>query len=418
MSGHTGSSPSVDIAAIRAQIPSTQKYLYLNSGWQGPSPRTVTQAVQDSFAAEAEAPTAPPLNEYRLAIFRRARQAIASLIGASPHEVSLQQNTTEGINIVLAGLRFQPGDEIITCSYEHSSVIVPAYITRDRAGATLKIVRLSPDDSAAQIVGKFEEALTPALKLIFVSHISYATGQRLPIRELAELAHARGGYLLLDAAQSAGQLPLDVGELGCDFCAFPGHKWLLGPAGTGALYLRRELIPLLDSAKASHHVSSYYNFKDRFQSKGDTIDKFELTTVSVPLLAGLNAAIDFISQIGLEVVEDRALSLARYATERLAGVPGVRLVSAGAAERVSSGLVSFSLPNVAATVLTAYLWERSQVVARTVPDAACTRLSLHVFNTEEEVDAAVDAVASAAANGVPEKDYPSIQLEADAMTEL
>jgi len=406
------------VEGIRSQIPATRKFIYLNTGWQGPSPLCVSQAVQAAFEAEAEGPTAPPHNERRRAVFRQARQALAGLIGATPQEVSLQQNTTEGINIVLGGLGLRPGDEVITCSLEHPSVVVPAYYARQRQGVALKIVRLSAGDSPTDILAKFEAEATPALKLIAVSHIAYAGGLILPIRELCRLAHDRGGYLLLDAAQSVGQIPVAAGELDCDFCAFPGHKWLLGPAATGALFVRRDLIERLQPPKVSHHASEFYNFSGEFRPKVDDISKFELTTVSVPLLAGLNAAIDFIRDIGLETVRDHAVRLARYATERLSRVRGIRLVSVADPEAVASGLVSFSLPQVSPQIMTAYLWEQSRIVARTVPDAGCTRLSLHVFNTEAEVDAVLELVEELARTGSPVRAFPTAQLEWQTMVEL
>jgi L-cysteine/cystine lyase len=409
---------TLDVEAIRAQIPATSRYIYLNSGWQGPSPQSVVTVVQDAFRAEAEGPTAPDVHEQRLAVFRRSRQMLAGLISASSDEVAIQHTTTEGINAVLFGMGLKPGDEIITCSGEHSSVIVPAYSARDRLGATLKIVRVSGEDSPIDVIARFEEAATPALRLVLLSHVSYSTGQMFPVRELAELAHRHGGFLLLDAAQSVGQMPVDVLELGCDFCAFPGHKWLLGPAATGALYVRRDLIGVVEPPKVSHHASAFYNFKDRFEPKGDTIDKFELTTVSVPLLAGLNGAIEFVDGIGLKATHERTVVLALYATERLLKVPGLRMISARDATMIASGIVSFALPGVEPAILTAHLWETARIVSRTVPDSACTRLCFHAFNTEEEADAAIAAVAEVAKHGVPNGVHPSIQVEWDAMVEL
>ncbi|TMG04705.1 MAG: aminotransferase class V-fold PLP-dependent enzyme, partial [Chloroflexi bacterium] len=154
------------------------------------------------------------------------------------------------------------------------------------------------------------------------------------------------------------------------------------------------------------------------ETKGDTIDKFEMTTVSVPLLAGLNAAIDFTSGIGFEAIADRAVGLARYTTERLREIPGLRMISPPELASVSTGIVSFALDNVVPAVLTAHLWETARVVARTVPDAACTRLCFHVFNTEAEADTAVEIVRAAAKRGVPEVAHPTIRIESDAMVEL
>ena len=290
---------SPHVESIRAEIPATASLTYLNTGWQGPSPRQVIAAVQSTFALEAEAPTAPTASANRLDIFRNVRSALAQLIGARPEEVSLQQNTTEGINIVVGGLGLKPGDELITCSLEHPSVVVPFYYSRERYGATTKIVPLSADDSDADILARFQEAVTPATRLIILSHVTYASGQLLPISEIARLAHAGAAYLLLDAAQSVGQMPVDVRELECDFCAFPGHKWLLGPAATGALYVRRDLIPRLQAPKVAHHAAERYDLCGDFRPRVDAIDKFELTTVSVPLLAGLAAAIEFVQGIGL-----------------------------------------------------------------------------------------------------------------------
>jgi L-cysteine/cystine lyase len=410
--------PTVDTEAVRAQIPATAKYVYLNTGWQGPSPLAVISAVENAFRLEAEGPTAPPGNEQRLADFRRSRQALASLIGASTSEIAIQQNTTEGINAVISGLALKPGDEIITVSGEHSSVIVPAYYARDRHGIALKIARVAVTDSPADILARFEELATPALRLILLSHISYSTGQLFPARELAALAHSYGALLLLDAAQSIGQIPVDVRDLDCDFCAFPGHKWLLGPAATGALYVRGELISILEPPKVSHHASLFYNFKDRFEPKGDSIDKFEMTTVSVPLLAGLNTAIDFIEGIGTEAIVDRAVGLARYATGCLSAIEGLQMISQPDPSKVDTGIVSFALPSVAPATLTAHLWETSRVIGRTVHDAGCTRLCFHVFNTEAEVDAAIGVVRSAAKQGIPHRDHPSIEVEWNAMVEL
>ena len=409
---------SAEVQSIRAEIPATASLTYLNTGWQGPSPRSVITAVQEAFFMEAEAPTAPPTYERRLAVSRRARHALADLIGATPEEVSLQQNTTEGINIVVSGLGLKPADEVITCSLEHPSVVVPFYYSRERFGVTAKFVCLTVGDSDAQILARFDSALTPATKLIVLSHVTYASGQLLPMTEICRLAHDSGAYVLLDAAQSVGQMPVDVGELGCDFCAFPGHKWLLGPAATGALYVRRDLIERLNPPKVSNRAADYYDFRGEFRPRVDCIEKFELTTTSAPLLAGLVAAIEFVHGIDLDAIWRRTRGLARYATRGLARVQGVRMVSPESEEAVASGLVSFSLPGVPPEVMTACLWERGRVVARTVPDASCTRLSLHVFNTEEEVDAVVAIVEELASKGPPEGDFPSASLESQAIEEL
>ena len=175
---------------------------------------------------------------------------------------------------------------------------------------------------------------------------------------------------------------------------------------------------MVEPPKVSHHASGFYNFKDRFEQKGDAIDKFELTTVSVPLLAGLNAAIEFMDGIGLEAVHECVVALAGDATERLGKVPGLRMISPADPAMAATGIVSFALPGVEPAVLTAHLWETARIVGRTVTDLACTRLCFHAFNTEAEVEAAIAVVAEAAKHGVPDGAHPSIQVEWDAMVEL
>jgi selenocysteine lyase/cysteine desulfurase len=290
---------------------------------------------------------------------------------------------------VVGGLGLNPGDEVITCSLEHSSVAVPFYYSRERFGVNAKIVPLSARDSDADILGRFEEAVTGAAKLVMLSHVTYGTGQLLPLGEICRLAHDRGAYVLVDAAQAIGQMPVDVRELDCDFYAFPGHKWLLGPAATGALYVRRDLIERLEPPKVAGRAAEHYDFQGEFRPKRDVIDKFELTTVSVALLSGLLAAIEFAQGIGLDVVRNRSLHLARYATERLPCVDGISLISASPPEAVTSGLVSFSLTNVAAELVTACLW-----------------------------DAVVAVAEGLARSGLPEGEMSSARLESQAMEDL
>ena len=142
---------------------------------------------------ESAGPTAPPVNQERLDLFRAARRAIAGLINATPQEITVQQNTTEGINIVVSGLGLEPGDEVITCSLEHTSVVVPVYYSRERYGAKAIIVPLSADDSDSAILSRFEDAITPATRLVILSHITYGSGQLLPIAGISARMESTSG---------------------------------------------------------------------------------------------------------------------------------------------------------------------------------------------------------------------------------
>lgn len=391
----------MDVEALRAQIPATGRLIYMNTGWAGPSPRCVVEAVTRALELECfGGPTAPPLLEERMELGQRARRAVAELLGARPEEISLQENTTEGINIVLNGLDLQPGDELLTCNLEHSSVMVPCYFARDRRQLNLRIVELDANDSPSAIIERFAAAITPRTRLFVLSHISFSYGVLLPLKEICRLAHERGALVLADGAQSAGQMPVDVVDLECDFYAIPGHKWLLGPAGTGALYINGALIRDVQPSKLAHHAIEFFNYAGVYRPRTDIIQKFELTTSSIPLFVGLTEAIGFARGIGLTAIQERSLSLADLVRRHLAEIPGVRLVSP-AGGTLATGLVSFAVEGVAPQDVTASLWELGRVVGRTVYEAAATRLCTHFFNTEQEVETAVGIVRQVAEQGLP-----------------
>lgn len=408
---------SMNIQRWRQQIPATTRCIYMNTGWSGPSPQPVIDAITHRLALEsAEGPTAPHVLESRRQLAQQTRQRVAALLHASPEEIVLTQNTTEGLNIVTNGLALSPGDQVVTCNLEHSSVIVPAYYLRERRGVELRIVPLESSDTAEQVLAKFAQAIGSRTRLLFLSHISYSNGMRLPLAELCRMAHHHGALVLADGAQTAGQIPLDMEELGCDFYAIPGHKWLLGPDGVGALYIRHDLIQRLEPAKVAHSAAESYDFAGHFAPRRDDVRKFELTTTSGPLWAGFSAAIDFIQGIGQEAIWQRIQHLAARLVAKLTAIPKVTIISPQG--ELACGLVCFAIDGLDPAVVTALLWQRGRIVGRTVHDTACTRLSLHFFNSEEELET-VAAVVEALARERP-KDVigTTSRIEETAIREL
>jgi selenocysteine lyase/cysteine desulfurase len=352
--------------------------------------------------------------EWRLNVLAQAREEAAALIGAHPQEISLQENTTAGRNAVIWGLRLRPGDEVCTTDLEHPSLAVPLLYARRRRRVRLRPVHIDPSDDGERILEAFRRAVGLRTRLVAISHVAYGTGQLLPLPQIAEEAHRRGALVLVDAAQSVGQMPVNVREMGCDFLAFPGHKWLLGPAGTGVLYIRRELVPHLEPPWVAHRAAHRYALPHRLQPASDDIAKFELTTRSVPLWAGFLAALGFARSLGLEEVATHVRSLARHAARGLAAVPGVSLVGP---QEPQTGLLSFRLAGVEAEVVTALLWQWGRVVARTVPSLRATRLSLHCFNTPQEVEQVVEVVRRIA-TAQPPGALPQVRVERMAMQQL
>ncbi|MBM2826305.1 MAG: Aminotran 5 protein [Dehalococcoidia bacterium] len=389
----------MDINKARLEIPATQKTIYLNHGWSGPSPRRVVEAIKERLEYENdEGPTSPHVQESRRGIKSEARGAFARFIGAAPEEIVLTDNTTDGINIILNGLPWREGDELVTTSLEHGSGLVPSYYLRRREGVKVTIVELDAGDDTSTVLSKFEAAMGPRTRLLLVSHVMYRNGLRLPLKELQEMAHRHGAMVLVDAAQSMGHLALNMPALGCDFYAMPAHKWLLGPDGVGALYIRRELIPQVEPSKMAGGAATSYDTTGNFEPRVDEVRKYELTTSSTPLLAGAAAAVEFLEEAGMAAVEARILELSARLRRSLLPVPGLTLTSPLGGE-LASGLVSFALSGQEPRSLVEALWNRYKIVARSVNEPPGVRFSVHFFNTEEELDKTAQAVKDLAKAG-------------------
>lgn len=414
-----GSRPprDVDWAAFRARFPVTERLVYMNTGWSGPSARQVVEAVRRRAEREAfQGPTTPEVRHEKALLVRRARAALAGLIGAREEEVALTYTTTEGINIILWGLGLGPGDELLTCDLEHSSVIVPCYEMRRRLGLEVRLVHSSGRETAEELARLFEEALGPRTRLVILSHISYNRGTRLPVERIVWAAHAHGAYVLVDGAQAAGQIPLDVHALGADFYSFPAHKYVLGPEGVAALYVRRELIERVEPLAVAHGAAQEYDFWGRYRPRLGSMKKFEMTTHSGPLLAGVLEAVRLLEETGLSAIEGRLLELADRLVRGLQAIPGVTLHSP-LDRPLRSALVTFTVGDQDPNETCAALWTLQRVVGRVVGDQR-VRLSLAPFNDESDVDAALEAVEHLARRGLPAgaltpRQYKELILEED-----
>jgi len=382
----------MDINSIRQQIPVTQKMTYVNTGMSGPSPTPVVEAIKARLDHELyEGPGSPEVRAEGLEIRDQAKQAVARLMNASPEEICLTKNTTEGLNHVMNGIAWQDGDEIVTCSLEHGSVLVPSHFQSLRHGVNVKVLTLETDEPRGSILDKIQAALTPRTRLIFLSHIEYSSGLRMPAKEIRQMIDGRGIMLLLDGAQTAGHIALDMKDLDCDFYSIPGQKWLLGPEGVGALYIRRDMIPQVNPSQVAGRATVSDHDPYRIQPVTDTMDKFLMTSTSAALQAGMLGGIRFVQDVGMDEIESRNLDLATSLKQTLAEVPGVTVQSPMGRED-SSGLVSFSIDDLEPPEAVNRLWERHKIVCRQVAFPSCVRVSLHFFNTQEEVDQIADAV--------------------------
>ncbi|MGH2515928.1 MAG: aminotransferase class V-fold PLP-dependent enzyme, partial [Ktedonobacterales bacterium] len=230
---------SEKVAAIREEMPAVRACVYLNAGTNGPLPRHAHDALLAETRRELEEGRILPETYPRIsALKRETREHMAALLGCDANEVALTHNTTEGMNIALMGMDWRPGDEAVTSCLEHPGGLFPLYILKQRFGVKVRMTSIGAETSDP--VEELRRVLTPRTRAVVLSHVSWSTGAVLPLRELAEAAHAAGAMLICDAAQSGGMVPSRMDELGVDAYACSGQKWLCGPDGMGALFVRRD----------------------------------------------------------------------------------------------------------------------------------------------------------------------------------
>jgi cysteine desulfurase/selenocysteine lyase len=396
---HQVASVGVDWNAIREDFPILREQahghplIYFDSAATSQKPRTVMNALRHYYEHE-NANVHRGLHELSsraTEAYERSRQCVASYLGAATaDEIVFTRGTTESINLVAqawGGEFLRAGDVILLTEMEHHSNLVPWQLLAERTDARLRFVPVSDDGTLA--LDQLPSLLTPEVKLFAFTHISNSLGTINPVAELCEKARAVGALTLVDAAQSAGHLPINVRELGCDFLAFSGHK-MCGPTGIGALYGRAEI---LDSIPPWHGggemIVSVTLQKSAFKKAPH---RFEAGTPNIAGAIGLAAAIDYIERIGRPAIFEHDAQLARYAVERLAELPGMRVLGPAARGALVGFVMEAAHPHDLTTFADQYgLALRgghhcNQPLMRRFGLAGTTRASFYFYNTTAEID--------------------------------
>jgi selenocysteine lyase/cysteine desulfurase len=228
---------------IHAMLPDMDGFAYFQTSGFSPKLLPVVDEVIHWFRFQSRGPALPTVSEKSQEVFEEARKKVANSVNAEPGEIVLGENTTVGINIVANGIDWKPGDNVILSSHEHPGNRLTWYNIADRYGVNLKYLRISNDPS--EMLGELKTLIDETTRLISISHVSRRTGVRVPAKEMCRIAHAKDVPVLLDGAQSFGAIPIDVHDLNCDFYSFCGHKYIMAPQGTGALYIRKDRIDWL-----------------------------------------------------------------------------------------------------------------------------------------------------------------------------
>ena len=392
--------PALDVEAVRAQFPilSTQVHgkplVYLDSAATAQRPEAVLAAM-DRFYRESYASVhrgVHTLSQRATEAYEAARARVARFLGAaSPEEVVFTRGATEALNLVAwshARPRLAPGDEVLLTEMEHHSNIVPWQLVCEQTGARLVVAPV--DDRGELLLDEFERRLSPRTRVVACVHVSNAVGTVNPVRTLADRAHAVGAAVVVDGAQAAPHLRVDVAELGCDFYCFSGHK-VYGPTGIGALWGRRELLAAMPPWQGGGGMILHVAFAGTDYAPPPA--RFEAGTPNGAGAVGLAAALDWLEGLGHEAVAAHEADLLGYASERLAAVPGVRLI--GTAPH-RAAVVSFLLEGVHAHDLGTILDAEgvairaghhcAQPLMERFGIAATARASFAVYNTRAEVE--------------------------------
>lgn len=375
---------------VRAQFPLTEERAYFNTGGLGASPHVVIDAVKAKMD-ELEKVSETGHNDQ---LWKEIKTAAGGLLGCDAEEIAFMRNTTEGINVVCNGLPLKKGDEMITTTHEHVGNSVPWLGLQKRVGVVTKFFApstMSPQENIESI----EKLITKRTRLISVPHATTTTGQMLPIKEISRLAKSKKIWLFVDGAQTAGMIPFNLHELGCDAYATSGHKWLLGPKETGLLYVRKEMLDVIEARFIGAYSDNGFDYAKGTLSLHPSAQRYEYGTVSIPLRVGLGAAISFVQRIGIENVWKRDSGLATYLFAKLQTIPHVKVLSpAGEYER--SAMITFVHEKVPYLELQAHL-NTFKLRTRGVAEGGVNalRVSCHVYNSFAELDRLIDGVRSA-----------------------
>ncbi len=334
----------------------------------------------------------------------RLATRFAAFLGCEPDEVNFTRGAGEALGQAIAGLDLAAGDEVITTTREHPAALSPWLVQARRREVVVKQIDLPvPLIGPEQVLGLFAGAVTERTKVLAFSHVQYDDGAVLPVRDLCAFARQRGILTVVDGAQALGMLELAVRELGCDFYATCCHKWLGGSHGTGALYVRREMLDRLwpVEPRGLDSVPPVFSPTDSPGNAGVPAALHKLGNIvpyAWPALRGVEAALEFQQQVGRAKIEARVRELAIYARLRLQQVPGTELLTP-ARPGLWAGILTFRVPGKSAPDLASTVARTHRVHIRAVqrPNDAegALRLSLHVFNTHDDVEKLVQALQQA-----------------------
>lgn len=373
---------------VRTHFPLTHDRIYLNTGGLGASPYVSIEAVKAKIDELEHFSRTGHTEKLWLSV----KQSAAHILGCTHEEIAYTKNTTEGVNIICNGLPLKPGDEVITSTHEHVGNTITWLARQKRDGIVIKVFEPSTD-SAQENIDRIQQLITSKTRVLSISHVTTSIGQILPVHEIGKLAQKYRLWYFIDGAQSAGMLPVNISEIGCHAYATCGHKWLIGPKGTGLLYVCKDMLERIEAK----WVGAYSNFGPFDMTSGEfqfnpTSQRYEYGTVSTPLFVGLGASVDFLLNIGTKNIWKRIHYLASYLIKGLNNLEVEVLSPQDQAEH--SAMITFQIKDMDSKKLQSFLKRNYKLRTRSIYEGGldAIRISLHIYNSIAEVEKIITGI--------------------------
>ena len=372
-------------AQTNAPLPDKGEYLfapgliYFNTGTLGPCRRDTIEESKRQW----ENLESLPLKFYggrwdTEGLAEHTRTVAARYLGCAVDEMMITNSTTNGMNAVAQGLRLKAGDHVLSTDQEHGGgVLCWEYLAKYHGVIPDKINIPPGENNAELILNRISESITNKTRLISISHIFSSTGLRVPVDKISALARSKGILCIVDGAQAVGAIKVNVKELGCHAYATSGHKWLMGPKGTGLLYISKEAQDIIRPMQFQENYNTYNDANG---------------VVNSAAILGLARAIEYLESVGITKIEEHNLSLRNRAYERLSKINKLTIVSPAAGPLVSPMLACVFPDTIDKATFTKMLYDKHNISIRPTHKQWFNgmRLSLHIFNTEKEVDFVAD----------------------------
>lgn len=379
--------------ALRADLPITQRFIYLQTGSYAPLPAS-TQAYMAALQREENEQVLAAGGKGSTSAFHaraeRARQQLATLLGVPPAQFAWTYNTTTATRLAVHSLRWQPGRKLAISDVEHASTVDLARGLQQVAGVATTVVPTGPDDTFAPdyFLEQLDRRLTPDHQLLILCHVANTDGRRLPVAEAVRLARARGVKTLIDGAQAVGVFPVDAGAINADFYSGSLHKWLMGPAGAGFL--------LVNGACLDQYNPNIVPLPSAGAPRLTAGELSELGTANHVVRMGAAFSVMTLQAIGLEQLETQMRRLTQRLRDGLNQLPGFRQLGPAQWEDSSSITTIAPLDCTLAKCqkIFAALRERYSIITKVRPEVTGIRISVAAFNTEQEIDRLLVALAA------------------------